>query len=167
MNPDMMPKRWWEDDDYWEAYSIMEIAKMKKVKKEPKTESKKRDWLRDAYEGYLNKGVDINDLIKEEWLFEHEHPYDYEDAHKSKAAKQAGRNWTPRRFKAGQLVQAAFGHPDYSGLRGDVGLVIQKDLEIHGRPTSYLTVKVMWPNGEVTTVSEDNLQSCNPYTEGL
>ncbi len=163
MNPDMMPIPWWKDEEYWIDYTLSEIAKMKK-----KDGSIKRDWLRDIYdeesrlyEKYLMKE-------KEELLFEFGHLYDYEDEHrKSKGANQAGRGCTSRRFKEGQLVQAAFGHPDYSDRKGDLGLIIQSDLEIHGRPTTPLSVKVMWPDGSIETISEDDLQACKSDTDGL
>ena len=148
LNPDQMPKRWWPDEDYWEIYDIYEeIYRQMGDKKEDKN---------------------LEDVLKEDWM----HTFDYEDwlkakNRKSTGAAQAGRSWTSRRFKEGQLVQAAFGHPFYSEKRGLIGLIIEEGMPRHGRPTSPLTVKVLWPDDTVETVSEDNLQACKPDPKGL
>lgn len=160
MNPDMMPIRWWEDEDYWEAYSIMEIAKMKNG---PKTKTKKRDWLRDAYEAYKRK--DINQYIKEDWLFEHDHMYDYEDWLKNNHVRDVKKQPLNKsnRYKEGQLVQ--INDLALSIHKDQVGLIVQSDLP-RGHADA-LSVRVMWPDGAIDLVAEDDLQPCKSSSEGL
>ena len=145
MNPDYMPKRWWVDDDYWEEYTKQE------TKRDVYTTSMKRDWLADAYDAY------IHNIEKESGV------YDVEDKlndyiHQTKEQSDPDRVWRSRRFKEGQLVQASFGHHAYYDRKGDVAIIIQSDMDMHGRATTPTSVRVMWPDGDIEDVSEDDLK---------
>ena len=147
MNPDMMPKRWWEDDDYWREYSAQELAKL------DQPPSKKRDWLRDIYQGRLEAQLaDDWGYRYDDWLEDVIPP----PKKKTCAKRQACR------FKEGQLVRARW--PHVQG-KDTVGIIIQSDLP-RGAADS-LSVRVMWPDGEVEAVAEDDLLMCKLDTAGL